>query len=184
MRLLFNFVSSTWSVRVYSYAEAHKMKLKANSLEGWELEKQQNQRQQQMFKKEAKFKHKQQQESRALKKRITSGRETQKRQRQFDLERCAYYGNRGVLHLCVAINFLYIQITIQPFRLLQRYQNVKQELEQQQNLERIRAEKFFKRTFKKNWAPICDHFCTNLIGMFAGKYRSVASMYVLTVDSV
>jgi hypothetical protein len=24
-------------------------------------------------------------------------------------------------------------------------------LEQQQNLERIRAEKFFKRTFKKNW---------------------------------
>merc|ERR1712188_48645 len=97
-----------------------KMKLKANSLEGWELEKQQNQRQQQMFKKEAKFKHKQQQESRALKKRITSGRETQKRQRQFDLE-----------------------------RLLQRYQNVKQELEQQQNLERIRAEKFFKRTFKK-----------------------------------
>jgi hypothetical protein len=103
------------------YAEAHKMKLKANSLEGWELEKQQNQRQQQMFKKEAKFKHKQQQEVRALKKRITSGRQTQKRQRQFDLE-----------------------------RLLQRYQNVKQELEQQQNLERIRAEKFFKRTFKKN----------------------------------
>ena len=66
------------------------MKLKANSLEGWELEKQQNQRQQQMFKKEAKFKHKQQQEVRALKKRITSGRQTQKRQRQFDLERCAY----------------------------------------------------------------------------------------------
>ena len=77
-------------MHVCSYAEAHKMKLKANSLEGWELEKQQNQRQQQMFKKEAKFKHKQQQEVRALKKRITSGRQTQKRQRQFDLERCVY----------------------------------------------------------------------------------------------
>merc|ERR1739848_910859 len=71
--------------RQKDYAEAHKMKLKADSLEGWELEKQQNERQQQMFKKEAAFKHKQGQERKALKKRITSGRETRKRQRQFDL---------------------------------------------------------------------------------------------------
>ena len=105
--------------RQKDYAEAHKMKLKADSLEGWELEKQQNQWQRQMFKKEAAFKHKQEQERKALKKRIESGRLSQKRQRQTDLE-----------------------------RLLQRYQNVKQELEQQQNLERIRAEKFFKRMFK------------------------------------
>ena len=41
------------------------------------------------------------------------GREEQKKQRQLDLE-----------------------------RLLQRYQNVKSELESQQNIERIRAEKF------------------------------------------
>lgn len=34
--------------RQKDYAEAHKMKLKADSLEGWELEKQQNQRQQQV----------------------------------------------------------------------------------------------------------------------------------------
>ncbi len=72
-----------------------------------------------MFKKEASFKHKLEQERKALKKRIESGRLAQKRQRQDDLE-----------------------------RLLQRYQNVKQELEQQQNLERVRAEKFFKRMFK------------------------------------
>jgi hypothetical protein len=43
----------------------------------------------------------------------SQGREEQKKQRQLDLE-----------------------------RLLQRYQNVKSELESQQNIERIRAEKF------------------------------------------
>ena len=68
-------------------------------------------------------------------------------------------GNRGVLYpslVCILLStlltlqLLLLYIKMQPFRLLQRYQNVKQELEQQQNLERIRAEKFFKRTFKKN----------------------------------
>ena len=102
-------------MRTYSYAEAHKMKLKANSLEGWELEKQQNQRQQQMFKKEAKFKHKQQQESRALKKRITSGRETQKRQRQFDLERCACDGKSrrfvSIFGMHITVNITDIAVT-------------------------------------------------------------------------
>lgn len=52
------------------------------------------------------------QELAALQKRIHTGREEQKQQRHMDLE-----------------------------RLLQRYQNVKAELEQQQNLERIRMEK-------------------------------------------
>ena len=39
-------------------------------------------------------------------------------------------------------------IDLTPSVCMARYQNVKQELEQQQNLERIRAEKFFKRMFK------------------------------------
>ena len=95
------------------YTEAHKMKLKSDALEAWELEKWRNLKQQEMFQKEAKFKHRQQQELLALQKRIQTGREEQKKQRQMDLE-----------------------------RLLQRYQNVKSELEAQQNLERIRADKF------------------------------------------
>jgi hypothetical protein len=53
-----------------------------------------------------------QQELVALQKRIQTGREEQKKQRHQDLE-----------------------------RLLQRYQNVKAELEAQQNLERVRMEK-------------------------------------------
>merc|ERR1711967_58156 len=95
------------------YTEAHKMKLKSDALEAWELEKWRNLKQQEMFQREAKFKHRQQQELLALQKRIQTGREEQKKQRQMDLE-----------------------------RLLQRYQNVKSELEAQQNLERIRADRF------------------------------------------
>jgi len=94
------------------YTEAHKIKLKCDALEAWELEKWQNSKQQEMFQREAKFKHQKQQELIALQKRIHTGREEQKKQRQMDLE-----------------------------RLLQRYQNVKSELEAQQNLERIRAER-------------------------------------------
>jgi len=94
------------------YAEAHKLKLKADALEAWELEKWHTSRQQDLLQKEAKFKHNKQQEILALQKRIQTGREEQKKQRHLDLE-----------------------------RLLQRYQNVKAELEAQQNLERIRMEK-------------------------------------------
>lgn len=94
------------------YAEAHKIKLKADALEAWELEKWHSQRQQDLLQKEAKFKHVKQQELIALQKRIQTGREEQKKQRHQDLE-----------------------------RLLQRYQNVKAELEGEQNLERIRMEK-------------------------------------------
>jgi len=94
------------------YAEAHKIKLKADALEAWELEKWHSQRQQDLLQKEAKFKHSKQTELIALQKRIQTGREEQKKNRHLDLE-----------------------------RLLQRYQNVKAELEAQQNLERIRMEK-------------------------------------------
>jgi len=95
------------------YTEAHKMKLKSDQLEKWELEKWRNLKQQEMFQREAKFKHRQEQEMLALQKRIQTGREEQKKQRQVDLE-----------------------------RLLQRYCNVKSELEAQQNLERIRSDRF------------------------------------------
>eukprot|EP01038_Epipyxis_sp_PR26KG_P013065 gene13065-17514_t len=94
------------------YAEAHKIKLKSDALEAWELEKWHSERQQDLLQKEAKFKFMKQQELIALQKRIQTGREEQKKQRHQDLE-----------------------------RLLQRYQNVKAELEAQQNLERIRMEK-------------------------------------------
>ena len=92
------------------------MKLKADSLENWEIEKQQNARQRSMFQKEAKFKHRQKLELDALKQRISTGRASQKKTRQIDLE-----------------------------RLLQRYQNVKAELEAQQALEKIRMEKYIRR---------------------------------------
>lgn len=81
------------------------------------MEKWRNTKQQELYQKEAKFKRRQKQELVALQKRIQSGREEQKKQRQLDLE-----------------------------RLLQRYQNVKAELQQQQNLERIQNEKKSLRT--------------------------------------
>jgi len=102
--------------RQRDYTEAHKMKLKADSLENWELEKQQNARQRSMFQKEAKFKHKQKLELNALRQRVSTGKQSQKKARQVDLE-----------------------------QLLQRYQNVKSELEAQQTLEKIRMEKYMRR---------------------------------------
>jgi hypothetical protein len=77
-----------------------------------QIEKWHSQRQQDLLLKEGKFKHIKLQELIALQKRIQTGREEQKKQRHQDLE-----------------------------RLLQRYQNVKAELEAQQNLERVRMEK-------------------------------------------
>ena len=70
-----------------SYAEAHKIKLKADALEAWELEKWHSQRQQDLLLREAKFKSVKQQELIALQKRIQTGREEQKKQRHQDLER-------------------------------------------------------------------------------------------------
>jgi hypothetical protein len=114
---------------LFSYAEAHKIKLKADALEAWELEKWHSERQQDLLQKEAKFKYNKQQELLALQKRIQTGREEQKKQRHLDLER--YYLESTDLF---AVFILWC-------RLLQRYQNVKAELEAQQNLERIRMEK-------------------------------------------
>jgi hypothetical protein len=70
-----------------SYNEAHKIKLKADALEAWELEKGKNQKQQEMLQREVVFKQRQRQDLDALLKRIQSGREEQKKQRQVDLER-------------------------------------------------------------------------------------------------
>lgn len=97
------------------YAEAHKVKLKADNLEAFELEKLRNHHQVRMQSLAEKFKERQSGELTALLKRVQTGREEQKKQRQADLE-----------------------------RLLQRYQNVKSELESQQNIERIRTDKFTK----------------------------------------
>jgi hypothetical protein len=44
-----------------SYAEAHKIKLKSDALEAWELEKWHSERQQDLLQKEAKFKFNKQQ---------------------------------------------------------------------------------------------------------------------------
>lgn len=78
----------SWFLFAYcSYAEAHKMKLKSDTLETWEVEKWRSNKQQEMFQKEAKFKQRQRHELSALQKRIQSGREEQKKQRQMDLER-------------------------------------------------------------------------------------------------
>ena len=95
------------------YKEAHKMKLKADSIEAYELEKVRSDMQVTMYNKEARIIARQKKEQDALDKRIQAAHDEQKKQRQADLE-----------------------------RLLQRYQNVKKELEQQQNLERLRMNKY------------------------------------------
>lgn len=95
-----------------NYNEAHKIKAKADVLEESETQDWIKRKQREMFKAESKFKNTKRQELAALQKRIQAGREEQKKQRQVALE-----------------------------RLLQRYQNVKNELEAQQNLERINREK-------------------------------------------
>lgn len=108
--------------------------MKADALEAWELEKWHSERQQDLLQKEAKFKFNKQQELVALQKRIQTGREEQKKQRHLDLERYVFQ------QLSVSIPMKLI-ILLWLYRLLQRYQNVKAELEAQQNLERIRMEK-------------------------------------------
>ena len=103
--------------RAKDYKEAHRIKMRADQLEAWELEKLRNSTQQGMYSKEAQFRRRQTNELLALQKRIQTGRDEQKKQRQRDLE-----------------------------TLLQRYQNVKSELETQQNLERIRMDRYAGQT--------------------------------------
>lgn len=89
------------------YAEAQKVKVKADALEATELDRMAMERDQQTSNAEIKFLHMQEQELSALRQRIQGGAEEQRKARQQDLE-----------------------------RLLQRYNNVKAELEASQNVER------------------------------------------------
>lgn len=98
--------------RSKNYGEAHKVKAKADRMEAKELEQWNQMKQKEMFQQESKFKAAKRQELSALQKRINAGREEQRKRRQFALE-----------------------------RLMQRYTNVKNELEASQNLERISAER-------------------------------------------
>jgi len=94
------------------YVEAQKVKVHADSLEAAERERMQAEREQHVSVLEVKFIQKQEQEVNALRQRIQAGAEEQRKARQVDLE-----------------------------RLLQRYHNVKAELEAQQNVERLRQRK-------------------------------------------
>merc|ERR1711934_469095 len=99
--------------KMKNYAEAHKVKLKADHLEQAELEKLRSQHAHKLAAQEMQFAQRQTSELNALEKRIETARQEHKIQRQQDLE-----------------------------RLLQRYQNVKSELDAQQNIEKIRSEKY------------------------------------------
>jgi hypothetical protein len=77
-----------------SYAEAAKMKQKADELQAWEEEKLEAQWQAEMYQKELRFKQKLKAELVALKQRIASGSAEQKRQRQVDTERCVRVDGR------------------------------------------------------------------------------------------
>lgn len=65
--------------------------------EAWELEKWTNQKQAEMYQKEMRFKHQLKSELVALKQRIQSGKDEQKKQRQLDLERCDVQGAAGLI---------------------------------------------------------------------------------------
>ena len=99
------------------YADAQKLKTRADALEAEEAERHEREAEQHALLAEVKFMQRQEQELNALRKRIQTGAEEQRHARELDLE-----------------------------RLLQRYQNVKSELEAQQNLERIRSEKYANQT--------------------------------------
>jgi len=97
------------------YSEAQKVKSKADKLEERELENWRRRQQHEVFQQETKFKNTKQQELVALLKRIQTGREEHNKQRQLELG-----------------------------RLQQRYQNVKNELEASQNLEKRESEKIMQ----------------------------------------
>merc|ERR1712160_23996 len=99
--------------KMKQYSEAHKIKLKADGLEEIELEKLRSQHAHKLAAQEMQFAQRQQLELATLMKRVDTAEQEHKIQRQQDLE-----------------------------RLLQRYQNVKAELEAQQNLERCRYDKY------------------------------------------
>ena len=94
------------------YADAQKLKTRADALEAEEAERHGREAEQHALLAEVKFMRRQEQELNALRKRIQTGAEEQRHARELDLE-----------------------------RLLQRYQNVKSELEAQQTAERHRQKK-------------------------------------------
>jgi len=95
------------------YSEASKTKTQGDAMEKKELEAWKSKREGKLSIMEEQFLHKQQLEMGGLLKRVQSGREEQKQARKTELE-----------------------------RLLQRYQNVKTQLEMQQTIIRQKAEKF------------------------------------------
>merc|ERR1740127_446038 len=95
------------------YAEAEKTKIQSDRLEAQEHQLWKAKRETKIAALEEQFLHKQQLEMGGLLKRIQSGREEQKQARKSELE-----------------------------RLLQRYHNVKTQLESQQTIIRLRAEKY------------------------------------------
>ncbi len=97
------------------YSEAHKLKLKSDTLEAAELEKFYKKRQEEMLAKEQLFKRSKATEMQALLKRIESGRLDLKKQHKTDLD-----------------------------KLLRRYTNIRKTLEGQQSLEMIRLERSSK----------------------------------------
>jgi len=106
------------------YAEAQKVKLKADMMEKWELENLKKGWRRKFLQKQANFVAKQQQEQEAFKKRIEAGRKKQQRVRHEKL-------------CCV----------------LQRYNNIKMGLSRQQNLEAINENRLSgNRPFSKSKA--------------------------------
>ena len=93
-------------VKAGDYNEAHKVKMKADAMEKIELQKWEAKHQHEMTRAEAQFKTAKRQEVAALQKRIQAGKEEQKKQRRIALE-----------------------------RLLQRYNNIKAELDAAHTLE-------------------------------------------------
>ena len=74
-------------VKSKDYGEAHKTKEKADELEAIETERWMKQRLKDMNRSEQQFKDKKNQELVALEKRLQTGREEEKKQRKFQLER-------------------------------------------------------------------------------------------------
>jgi hypothetical protein len=74
-------------VKSKDYNEAHKTKVKADELEAKETERWMKRKRKDMSRQEMQFKNTKQQELSALRKRMQAGREEQKKQRKFALER-------------------------------------------------------------------------------------------------
>ncbi|KAL4507183.1 hypothetical protein ABPG72_001976 [Tetrahymena utriculariae] len=98
-----------------NYIEAHQVQLKKNQLEKTENQLWMNTRNEKIRKQLTLLKQRQQNELNALRQRINSGKEEQRKNRSIELE-----------------------------RLLQKYQNVKKELEVQQQMENLQIEKQLK----------------------------------------